>query len=198
MYGIETITPPTVAPVPVAALRGRLRLNGTAEDPDLEEFLAAAVEQFEDDARRPVLATTYRQDLSCWPCGPIVIARGGVTAVNAVGWYDADGEPNDLDPAEWRAEVRTPPARVTLAANPAPVVTAAGIDVATVGYVTFTAGWATPAAVPRRVRTAIMLLAGHFYEHREAFLEGTLSELPSGWAAVVSQYKLGLSGDLGQ
>ncbi|VTU02780.1 Putative uncharacterized protein OS=Labrenzia alexandrii DFL-11 GN=SADFL11_2487 PE=4 SV=1 [Gemmataceae bacterium] len=197
MYGVTIVTPPA-APVAAAELRNRLRLNSPAEDADLDEFLAAAAEQFEDDTGRPVLATGYRQDLSRWPCGPIVLGRAGVTAVAAVGQYDATGSPVPLAGSAWRADLLTHPARVALSATPAAVATAAGIPVSPVGYVLFTAGWATPAAVPRRVRTALMLLAGHFYEHREAFHEGTLSELPSGWATVVSRYKLGLSGDLGQ
>lgn len=197
MFGIEIVTP-AAEPIPAAALRARLRLNDPGEDAELADLLASAVEQFEADAGRPVLATVYRQNLSCWPCGPIVLGRGGVTAVNAVGWYDADGERQDLDAGQWRAELLTPPARVTLAEVPGLVTTDAGIDVATVGYVEFVAGWPTPDAVPRRVRTALMLLAGHWYEHREAYHEGTLNELPKGWRDVVNHYRLGLSGDLGQ
>lgn len=197
MYGIEIVTP-AVAPIAAAALRTRLRLNDPGEDAELEELLASAAEQFEEEARRPVLATTYRQNLSCWPCGPIVLGRGGVTAVTAVGWYDADGERHDLDADQWRAELLTPPARVSLLVPPDAVTTEAGIEVATVGYVEFTAGWADAGSVPRRVRTAIMLLAGHWYANREAYHEGTLNELPQGWRAVIDQYRLGLSGDLGQ
>jgi uncharacterized phiE125 gp8 family phage protein len=198
VYGITVVTPPAAAPVAAAELRARLRLNDAAEDADLTEFLAAAVEQFEHDTNRPVLATAYRQDLARWPCGPVVLGRGGVTEVTAVKAYDADGSPAALAADRWRADLVTPPARVHLAEVPAAVTTAAGIAVTPVGCVEFTAGWADAAAVPRLVRTALMLLAGHYYEHREAYREGRLDELPLGWWNVVSKFKLGISGDWGQ
>lgn len=197
MYGIAIVTP-AAAPITAEQLRSRLRINGTSEDADLEEFLAAAVERFEDDTGRPVLATAYRQDLSRWPCGPIVLGRGGVTAVTAVQRYLADGSAEDLDPDQWHADLLTPPARVRLASVPATVTTAAGVPVSPVGCVQFTAGWSGAAAVPPQVLTALKLLAGHYYEHREAFTEAKLTELPAGWARVVSRFKLGLSGDWGQ
>ncbi|MDY3558119.1 head-tail connector protein [Gemmata sp. JC673] len=198
MYGLTIVTP-AAAPVTAAELRDRLRINGTAEDGDLTEFLASAVERFEDDTGRPVLTTGYRQDLAQWPAGGlIVLGRGGVTAVTAVKRYLADGSTETLAADQWRADLLTPPARVQLAAVPARVTTAAGIAVSPVGCVEFTAGWANAAAVPKQVLTALKLLAGHWYENREAHTEKKLAELPDGWARVVSRYKLGLSGSWGQ
>lgn len=197
MYGVTTTAAPTTEPVTLAAFKRRLRINHAAEDEDLAEMLAAAVEQFELDAHRPVLGTSYRQDLGRWPCGGIVLGRGGVTAVTAVKTYAADGSTSTLDADQWRANLLTPPARVHLAAVPDPVTTAGGICVTPVGCVEFTAGWASADAVPRIVRTAVLLLAGHYYANREAYLTGTLSELPKGWRDVVNKYKLGIEGDWG-
>ena len=199
MYGVEVTAAPGNSPVEVLDLRKRLRLNHQAEDDQLTEFLADAVEQFELDACRPVLATTYRQSLSCWPTSSvIVLGRGGVTAVTAVKVYQADGSIETLDADQWRADLATPPARVTLAEVPDLVTTDAGIDVTPVGCVEFTAGWSSAAAVPKMVRRALMLLAAHFYQHREAYREGKLDELPVGWRHVVNKFKLGVSGDWGQ
>ena len=199
MYGVEVLAA-AAAPITAAALRGRLRLNDSAEDLDLDEFLAAAVERFETDTGRPVLATSYRQTLSKWPCGPIVLGRGGVSAVSAVKRYLADGSTETLAADQWRADLVTPPARVALASTPAAVTTAAGIPVSPVGCVEFVAGWSTAAAVPKLVRTALMLLAAHWYENREAWRDSAfeMRELPDGWRAVVSRFKVGISGAWGQ
>lgn len=197
MYGVEVLAAPGTTPVSVPELRDHLRLNDQAEDVQLAELLAAAVELFEHDTARPVLTTTYRQSLSYWPCGPIVLGKGGVTAVNAVKFYQADGSPSALATDQWRANLATPPASVTLASTPAIVTTAAGIPVVPVGCVEFVAGWATPAAVPRQVRVALKLLAGHWYENREAYTERKLDALALGWARVVASHKLGISGPWG-
>lgn len=200
MFGVETISGPAVAPVDAAELRARLRLNDPAEDAELAEFLAAAVERFEADAGRPVLPTSYRQDLSAWPSGAIVLGRGGVSSITAVKKYLADGSTETLAASDWRADLATPPARVYLASVPATLTTSAGIPVSPVGAVEFVAGWPNAAAVPKLVRTALMLLAAHYYENREAFKDSAfeMRELPLGWRAVVAKYKLGVSGDWGQ
>lgn len=197
MYAVTTTTAGG-APISAEELRARLRLNEQGEDADLDEFLASAVEQFELDTARPVLHTAYRQDLARWPCGPIVLGRGGVTAVTAVRRYLADGSTELLAADRWRADLLTPPARVSLASAPDLVTTDAGIAVTPVGCVEFAAGWESADVVPSLVRTALMLLAGHWYEHREAYRDGQLVELPNGWANVVRRYKLGISGPWGQ
>src|SRR5262245_35385 len=179
MYGVEVLAPPTAQPVAVEELRAWLRLNDQAEDAKLAELLAAAVELFEHDTARPVLSTSYWQSLSTWPC-PIVglgwstaptiaLGRGGVTAVTAVRKYDAAGSLVDLAASDWRADLATPPARVALLSTPATVTTAAGIPVTPVGVVDFVAGWSNAAAVPKQLRVALKLLAGHWYEHPEAY-----------------------------
>jgi uncharacterized phiE125 gp8 family phage protein len=197
LYAVEVLTP-AAAPIAAAELRARLRLNSAGEDSTLVELLAGAVELFEEDTRRPVLATTYRQHLARWPAdGVIVLGRGGVTAVTAVKRVtDAVGTVEDV--AGYLVDLATPPARVVLAEVPDQVETAAGVVVAPVGYVEFTAGWANAAAVPQLVRTALMLMAAHHYEHREAFEAGELDQLPAGWERVTRRYRLGLSGDWGQ
>lgn len=223
MYGIEVVTPPASAPVTAAELRAWLRLNDSAEDDVLAELLAGAVDLFESDAGRPVLSTVYRQHLTRWPFGAadrsgwygpggipgvlcdgirvdwpgqVVLGRGGVTAVAGVYRRLADGSAEAL--SGWTADLITPPARVSLAAAPAAVTTTAGVPVSPVGYVQYTAGWADAAAVPRLVRTAIRLLAAHWYQNREAHREGSLAELPDGWRRVVDRYRTGITGDWGQ
>ncbi|HEX4608854.1 MAG TPA: hypothetical protein VH092_11675 [Urbifossiella sp.] len=223
MYSVEVQTPPPAGPVTAAQLRARLRLNDSAEDDDLTELLAAAVDLFESDTNHPVLATVYRQYLSRWPYhdwwhqpgvgvvgspphvlveglhpdhpGRIVLGRGGLTAIAGVYRFLADGSTEAL--TGWVADVQTPPARVQLAARPDQVVTAAGVPVSPVGYVEYTAGW-DASHVPPLVITAIKLLAAHWYSNREAYLEKSLAELPAGWCRVTTKYRLGLSGDWGQ
>lgn len=216
MFNVEVTAAPAAPAVTVDELRAHLRMNNTAEDDLLAEFLAAAEERFEDDTQRPVMQTVYRQSFSRWPVPHywpayahphttpyscrwpfgIVLARGGVSAVGSVKRYLADGTTEDV--ADWSADLQTPPARVMLAAIPDPLTTAAGVLVSPAGYVEYTAGWATAGAVPRTVRMAIKLLAAHWYDYREAYTEKNLNELSAGWCRVVSRYKLGLSGDWGQ
>lgn len=211
MFGLTVQTPPAAGPVTAEKLRGRLRLNHTAEDELLDELLAAAVELFELDAGRPVLATTYRQHLAAWPFGylvdstvdpmaripgAIVLGRGGVTSVT--GLYRTLGDGSAEAVTGWAADLVTPPARVRLASAPPPATTSAGLLVSPVGYVEFVAGWANAAAVPALVTNALCLVAAHWYQHRAAYTERTLDELAGGWRRVVDKFRSGLSGPWGQ
>lgn len=201
MYAVTVVTPPAAKPVSAETLRNRLRLNSDSEDAELEEMLAAAVELWEHDTNRPVLATAYRQDFAAWPWDArLILGRGGVSSVTAVKQYNADGSTTALAADAWRADLLTPPARVLLASVPAEISTAAGIAVSPVGCVEFTAGWASVEDVPAGVLTALKLLAAHWYEHREAWRDSAfeLRETPDGWKRFVTRYKLGLSGDWGQ
>lgn len=197
MVNIEATTTPA-QPLAAADLRAHLRLNDQGEDDLLTEFLKAAVERFESDTRRPVLATTYRQYLTRWPL-VIVLGKGGVTAVGSVKKYAADGTTTS-DVTGYFADLKTAPMRVTLADQPDTVETAAGVEVTPVGYVQFTAGWASAADVPREVLVALKALAGHWYENREAYKDSAfeMRAVPMGWQTITARYRLGLSGDWDQ
>lgn len=223
MYGVEVTTPPASAPLTAAELRAWLRLNDTSEDAILDDLVASAADLFEHDTGRPVISTVYRQYLARWPLSPgnrpaadwlygcepgaalvdtwrpgrIVLGRGGVTAVGGVYQYQADGSTTTALTG-YSVDLKTPPASVSLASVPAQVLSAAGVPVSPVGYVQFTAGWADAASVPKAVRTAIRLLAAHWYENREAHRDGALAELPDGWRRVVDRYRLGVTGSWGQ
>lgn len=190
------VTPTTTPaqPVTAAELRAHLRLNDQGEDTLLTQFIAAAVEQFETETDRPVLATTYRQFLTRWPA-EIVLGRGGVSSVVAVKRYLADGSTADV-PTTWIADLNTTPARVILHTPPDLVATATGIPVSPVGYVEFVAGWANTAAVPAAVLVAVKQLAGHLYQNREAYRDSAfeMRTVPDGWQRVCQKYKLRLFG----
>lgn len=200
MFHVTCFAAPLTQPVSVDALRDFLRLNDKSEDAQLSEFLAAAVDLFESESGRAVLSARYRQDLSAWPGGPIVLGKGGVTAITSVNVYQADGSALPLAAVQWSADLMTPPARVFVASVPAPIAGPTGIPVSPVGNVEFTAGWDTPASVPNAVRVAIKQLAAHWYETREAFTASAseMKTTPKGWARVVDRYRTGVSGPWGQ
>lgn len=204
MVNVEATTAPGTL-LTAAELRAYLRLNDQGEDSKLAELLGAAVELFEDSTRRPILTRTYRQYLGRWPCvrlqdlgrNWVILGRGGVTAVNAVMAYGADGASTSAV-ANWYADIRTAPARVILGTAPNVPTNAVGLAVSPVGYVEFVAGWANTAAVPAAVKVAVKSLAAHWYYNPEAYTEKSLEEVAQGWARVVAQYRLGLMGEWGQ
>ena len=54
----------------------------------------------------------------------------------------------------------------------------------------FEAGYGpAPEDVPAPLRLAILMLAGHWFERREAAVETTLERLPLGVAALISPFR---------
>ena len=185
---VELVTPRASEPVGLPDLKAHLRHNlGDAEDDLLAELVGAAADLFERHTGRPVLPTVFRQWLP--GLGEVHLLRANVTAVASVTYFDADGETAAL--ADWRADLIEVPAVVYLPGGAYPAVQA---DRRRVGYVQFTAGWPDAAAVPKPVKTAIKLLAAHWYRFREAYQPGAeLAELPQGFRAVCDLYDSGLT-----
>src|SRR5258706_14851019 len=103
MFNLEVTTPAAGVAVTAAELRAWPRLNDPAEDAVLTDLIAAAAERFEEEAKRPVLSTGYRQYLSRWPW-LVVLGRAGITAVAGVGQYLADGVTTAAVSTGWYAD----------------------------------------------------------------------------------------------
>jgi uncharacterized phiE125 gp8 family phage protein len=192
---IEVLTPPDAEPVEAAELAAHLRLNtGTAEYEALDAFIRSARELFERSTGRAVLPTQFRQWLPRF-CAPVDLLRGPVTAIDAVGYLDADGDEQALDgeEGEYAADLTGIPAVVYVPDGAYPVLHA---DTLRPAWIDFTAGWEASSGgneVPEVVVTAIKLLAAHYYRFRESYTEAPLRDLPQGFQAVVNLYDTGLT-----
>ena len=188
MYTIETITPPATEPVSVAELKDHLHMNHDDEDTQLAQFITSARELFESWTGRAVHPTGFRQHVP-YLNSRIYLMRAPVTAITAVKYYDAEDQ---LQTASgYYTDRISTPASVWFQSYPvtSPTITPKA-------FVEFTAGW-DEAAVPEGVKLAIKLLAGHYYDHREAFGTDNLTALPMGFRSVCDQYKTGLIGPWG-
>jgi len=186
MYTLEVITPPATEPVSVADLKAHLRLNDDSEDALLSGFVTTARILFEEATGRAVVSTQFRQHVPTL-AAPVYLMKYPVLTVDAVKYHD--GDDNLQTASTHRTDTISVPAQVWF--DDYPTTSATKKPVA---YVEFTAGWAT---VPEPVKIAIKLLAGHYYQNREAFIEASLDELPHGFRAVCNLYKTGLVGPWG-
>lgn len=192
---VAVLAPPDVDPatgagdvVTAAELSAHLKLNtGSAELADLAGFVASARLLFERHTGRVLLPTGFRQWLPRL-AGRVELLRADVTEVTAVKYYDPSEILTDL--VGWQLDASGTPAVVYVPGCSYPAVSATRPRPA---YVEFTAGYASPAAVPAVIRTAVKLMAGHWYRFREAFTEVPLRELPVGFQTVVSLWDTALT-----
>lgn len=188
MYTLQVLTPPASEPVTVADMHAQLRLNDSSEDTLLATYISAAREMFEKMTLRTILPTTYRQHVPYFTSA-VTLMMAPVTSIIGVSYWDKD---ETLQTASVRSDTISLPGTVWMDTYP---VTSPNKNPK--AFVDYVAGWVNLAAVPAQVKTAIMLLAAHYYEHRESSTTDILNEVPIGFRAVCDQYKTGLVGSWG-
>lgn len=193
-------------PLAAADLRARLRIDTAAEDALLGEFLAAAASRIDgpDGVGVAMMAQTWTLTLDRWPwaaagarafCGtgwPVAVDLPGwpVTGVSEIRYIDPDGVVQILDhAATFRQVLGTDPARLVKkpgATFPA-VLTGQGVI-----EIDYTLGRADAAEVDAGLITALALLAGHYYENREASTPGRVQALPMGVEYILARFARGV------
>lgn len=185
------ITPPTIEPVTLQELKDHLRLNDNSEDAALNGYIKTAREFFEAYTRRFLMAQTIRQYIH--ELGYSTYLYGGkVNAINSVKYWDTANVLQTLSTNAYSTDIESIPASIWVMSVPVVSVTKRPP-----AYVEYTAGYATANEVPAMIKTAIKLLAAHYYEQRNSHIENTLDELPMGFKAVCDQFKTGVMGDWG-
>lgn len=183
------LTEPALEPVTVDEMRTHLRLNGSEEDTSLLGFLKAARSHIEQSTRRALISQTWRLYLDTWPEGRIVrLPVSPVLSVDQITVYDLDGNASQLSADAWLLDRSTQPERIKIklgAGLPASQLMAAEID--------FTAGYGAAATdIPEEFRQAVRLLAGHWFENREAGTDLAIASLPQGLDRLLSTARIPL------
>lgn len=130
----------------------------------IADLIATARETCEEYQNRAYLTQTWELWLDAWL--PIIdIPRPPLQSIESVKWHDREGTEHTIDPADYFADTNSEPGRILMnPGKPWP----AGLRPASGICITFTAGHAETARVPRRIRQAILLLVAEWYLNREA------------------------------
>lgn len=182
----------TAAPVGHAITEGEVKAYcrvDSADDDTLIKSLIGAVHDYLDGPSgilgRAILQQTWRLELTAWP-GRVLLPVEPVSSV-AVSWLDAEGTETTLSADSyhlitapsaqpvivWKADAALP----QLSGQPFPV----RIDI--------TAGAADAESVEDGLKTAMIMLVGHWYDHRAAVVPQGAAELPLALSALLSRYR---------
>lgn len=162
-------TAPTSEPVTTAEAKAHLRVDISDDDTLIASLIAAARQAFEEINGRSLFTTTWKLILDGWPSGQaIVLPRPPLQSVSSIAYIDTDNSTTVWDTLNYVVEINRTPGRVYLAYNKSwPTAILRPASPITITYVS---GWATVGAIPQRYKQAILLLVGHWYEHREAIV----------------------------
>lgn len=149
----------------------------SVEDGVLNGCIAAARQEAEKQQRRQIVEATYRLNLDRFPCGIIYPTIFPITAVNHIKYLDSTADQLTLDEDLYVFDgFRIMPKGSWPSTSP--VINAVEIELV--------AGYESADHVPQATKQAILMLAGHFYEHREAVAAGALTVVPIGISDLLS------------
>lgn len=177
--------PPASPVVSLPEAKRHLRVLHDDDDADIQAMVAAAEAAIEGPNGIGIALSpqTWRLSLDHFPC-EIIVPLGPITAVTSVAYTDSAGTPSTVSGLRYdldESPIRIWPARDT--AWPETYCEPGAVKV------TFVCGYAT---LPQDLRWAILLLVGHFYEHREAVTTDLKAiDLPMGVASILERYRVG-------
>lgn len=158
----------------------------TVEDTLLNDLITAARQDCEKFQNRAYVTQTWELWQDDWPVkDSISLPVPPLQSVSSVKYYGTDDTEYTLSTDDYFVDTKSEPGRVVLAYGKSwPTTT---LRPANGVCVTFVAGYGDAASdVPRNIRQAMLLLIGHYYEHREDVIVGTISSaLPKGAEALL-------------
>lgn len=195
MIGLKLIKPPEGAALTLEEAKRHLRVERDDENDDIDRLIAVASERAEDFLNRKLMTQTW---MISWDRGEYlwVDSRGVVKlpfpplqAVDSIKYTDAAGVEQTIDPAYYQVDIVSEPGRIAPAAGMvgiwpwlmpsllpiAPALSAIRVQ--------FKCGYSENNPMPLKIKQAMLLMLGHFYENREAVLAGLRAaaiEIPLG------------------
>lgn len=169
MRALVLKTAPAAEPVSVADFRTHARLDDNGDDDDITAKLVAARQWAEDYTNRRFINATWTMILDAWPggAGLVRLPVAPIVSISEVRTLSADYTSAVVSSSTYRLIHRE---IVPLSTWPAPGASIGGIEI------DFVAGYGdAAAAVPYAIRQAILKVAAHQYENREAAIDAQVA-----------------------
>ena len=176
MLGRVQTVAPTVEPITLAEAKLHLKQDAVEDDALISSLIVAARRHCESRLGQQLVTATYRLTLDCPPCGcELELPVPPLQSVTSFQYIDIAGATQTWDSSKYLVDTSRMPGRVYPAWNVPWPNTRGDHNCYTI---TFVAGYGDAAAVPDTIKAAIKLLVGHWYEHREAASEVSITSIP--------------------
>ena len=188
MYSLYQTVAPAIEPISLNEMKDHLRVTGNDEDLYLNSLIKAARQHLESITGRAFITQTFQMLLDRFPMYEIEVARSPLQSVTSITYTDNDGIVQTWTSAEYRVDTKSFVPRITPEYD---YIYPSARYVTNSITITFLAGYGNSAVdVPAPLRHAILLLAAHYYEHREEVTEiNKLSAIPVGIDYLIAPYR---------
>ena len=156
----------TPEPISIDEAKNNLRVSHNVDNAIITGMIESAREYVELWTGRALVPTTITMKLDSFPgsSGVILLPRSPVTAFTSIAYFDENNVSQTFSTSYYQSDLASEPARVapvTTSTWPATYTKLAAVTL------TYTVGYATPAAVPERLKQAMQILVAHWYSKRE-------------------------------
>lgn len=157
------VTGTPIEPITLTEAKLHARIDGDIEDGLVLNMITAAREYCENYTGRSFASKTLEYYLDSFPLGEISLPRRPVTSVSSISYKDYEGTETTLT-ANTDYIVNVDSGKIALPYGKSwPTFTPYPLNPIKITYLTGDAG-----AFPGPVKTAMLLLIGHWYANREA------------------------------
>lgn len=187
-YSVETTSGPDAEPLELAETKAHLRVDTTADDDLITALITAARQWAEEHTGRDLITRTRKLYLDAFPW-VILLPHPPFQSLVAITYVDTEGATQTLSSSVYDVDSTAEPARVAEAWEQEWPHTRREMRAVTVEY---KSGYGDAAAkVPQALRQAMLLLIGHWYEHREEVNIGNIvQEVPAAADRLLRMYRV--------
>lgn len=166
-------TAATTYPLTLTEVKQQLRLPEayTAEDDALNWYIKAATAIAERETNRALISQTWELVLDRFPSWCIECSKNPVISVESIKYIDTAGDEQTLDATNYIVDTKREPWRLTPAYGQSWPSTQNRVNAVTI---TFTAGYASAAAIPENITQGMRLIIGDMYRNRENIVIGRI------------------------
>lgn len=189
----QLVTAPASPAVTGAEMEAHARAKGQPAE-QYEPYIIAAQEHVEIVTGRKLVSQTWKLFLDCFPWSDrIFMPYGQLSSVTHIKYTDTAGTQTTFSADYWEISTAREPGIIALSYGQSwPSTTLRVLDPIEIQFV---CGWATAGDVPAPIRSAILLIAAHLYEHREDVVLGNTASVESkalemGSRALLANWRL--------
>lgn len=179
---------PATTPVSLTEAKAHCRVDDSNSDTVLTALIAAATDHMDGWSGvlgRALVTQTWQQDFDGFAADGLRLPLGPAASVSSVTYYDADNAQQTLSADVYRLFTDAIGPYVGLKPDQDWPNAYSRPDAVRVTYV---AG-AAASDVPAAIKTAMLLLIGHWFENREAVAVGTATVLPLSVDVLLAPYR---------
>jgi uncharacterized phiE125 gp8 family phage protein len=168
MNYVERIAAPTIRPVSLDEAKEHLRITGSVEDNVLAIYLDSAIAACENKLQTAIMSTQFKLYARCFSTH-ISLYKKFVNEITSVNHYDADGDLQTIDSAEYELQTFRSPNVLYFNDFDIPSTDAREFPV----EIIFKAGATAATGVIPTIRNAVLIECADRYEHRHDQVLGT-------------------------